>query len=47
MTEALQDAAVLWAGLHGIVSLRWNKPGYPWPPAETLIDRLLERFHLL
>jgi AcrR family transcriptional regulator len=31
----------LWAGLHGIVSLRLSKPGFPWPPVEQLVDRLL------
>jgi AcrR family transcriptional regulator len=31
----------LWTGLHGIVSLRLSKPGFPWPPVEELVDRLL------
>ena len=34
--KVMQDAVILWAGLHGIVSLRWSKPGVPWPPVEAL-----------
>jgi len=45
--DVMQDAVVLWAGLHGIVSLRWSKPGFPWPPVETLADRLLQALNLL
>src|SRR6516225_1345282 len=36
--DVMRDAVVLWAGLHGIVSLPWSKPGFPWPPVETLAD---------
>jgi hypothetical protein len=31
----------LWTGLHGIVSPRLSKPGFPWPPLEGLADRPL------
>jgi AcrR family transcriptional regulator len=34
---------LIWAGLHGLVSLRINKPSFPWPPLETLLDALLMR----
>jgi AcrR family transcriptional regulator len=34
-------ATSLWAGLHGIVDLRVGKPGFPWPPVEDLVDRML------
>ncbi|MCV7175973.1 TetR/AcrR family transcriptional regulator [Mycolicibacterium sphagni] len=34
---------LIWAGLHGLVSLRINKPSFPWPPIETLLDALLMR----
>jgi AcrR family transcriptional regulator len=34
---------LIWAGLHGLVSLRINKPSFPWPPLETLLDALLTR----
>lgn len=26
------------AGLHGLVSLRINKPSFPWPGIEELVD---------
>ncbi len=35
--------ALLWAGLHGLVSLRINKPSFPWPPVEQLVDGSLRR----
>jgi AcrR family transcriptional regulator len=34
---------LVWAGLHGLVSLRLNKPSFPWPPIEHLIDAHLAR----
>jgi AcrR family transcriptional regulator len=33
-------ALLLWSGLHGIVSLRINKPAVPWPPAIELAEQL-------
>jgi AcrR family transcriptional regulator len=32
-----------WAGLHGLVSLRINKPSFPWPQIERLVDGHLRR----
>jgi AcrR family transcriptional regulator len=46
-SEVFRETVVLWAELHGVVSLRWSKPGFPWPPAETMVDRLLEALNLL
>jgi AcrR family transcriptional regulator len=34
---------LIWAGLHGLVSLRINKPSFPWPPIEHLVDGHLRR----
>jgi AcrR family transcriptional regulator len=34
-------ATAVWVGLHGIVSLRLGKPGFPWPPVQTMIDTML------
>lgn len=31
----------LWAGLHGLVTLRRDRPSFPWPPMEGLLDTLL------
>ena len=43
--EAFRTAQFIWQQLHGIVSLRISRPGFPWPPlAETVtevVDRLL------
>jgi AcrR family transcriptional regulator len=43
--EAFRTAQMIWQQLHGIVSLRISRPGFPWPPlAETVteaVDRLL------
>jgi AcrR family transcriptional regulator len=40
-SQGVETAVLLWVALHGIVSLRWSKPGFPWPPVEELIDALL------
>lgn len=32
-----------WTVLHGVVSLRTGKPGYPWPPLERHLDLALGR----
>ncbi|MFB7946997.1 TetR/AcrR family transcriptional regulator [Kitasatospora phosalacinea] len=32
----------LWAALHGLVTLRRDRPGFPWPPVEVLVDALLD-----
>jgi AcrR family transcriptional regulator len=38
-TANTEEAAVLvWAGLHGLVSLRMSKPSFPWRPIEKLVD---------
>ncbi len=34
---------LIWAVLHGPDSLRINKPSFPWPPIEHLIDGHLRR----
>jgi AcrR family transcriptional regulator len=34
---------LIWAELHGLVSLRINKPSFPWPPIEHLVDAYLRR----
>jgi AcrR family transcriptional regulator len=31
-------AVCVWAALHGMVTLRTTRPGFPWPPADDLID---------
>jgi AcrR family transcriptional regulator len=39
--DAFGVTTALWTGLHGVVSLRLSKPGFPWPPLEELVERLL------
>ena len=34
-------ATLVWAALHGIVSLRLTVPMFPWPPVEELVDAVL------
>lgn len=37
-------SASLWAWLHGLVVLRANRPTFPWPPAEHMLDTLVSQF---
>jgi AcrR family transcriptional regulator len=34
-------ALAAWTGVHGVVSLRTGKPGYPWPPLADHVDAVL------
>jgi AcrR family transcriptional regulator len=33
-------ALLLWSGLHGVISLRINKPALDWPPATALAEQI-------
>jgi hypothetical protein len=33
----------LWSSLHGIVSLRLNRPRFPWPSLAQLVDVTVRR----
>ncbi|MFJ4650787.1 TetR/AcrR family transcriptional regulator [Nocardia sp. NPDC088792] len=35
-------ASCLWAALHGLITLRQDRPSFPWPPLETLIRTLVD-----
>jgi AcrR family transcriptional regulator len=40
--DAFAMATNVWVALHGIVSLRTNRPeSFPWPPVESLIDAVI------
>jgi AcrR family transcriptional regulator len=39
--SAISVASLLWAGVHGLVSLRIAKPHFPWPPLEDHINQLI------
>lgn len=36
-------AVSVWSSLHGIVSLRLNRPRFPWPPLDQLVDASVRR----
>ena len=36
-------ATLLWATLHGLVSLRISRPDFPWPPLEEEVTTAVER----
>jgi hypothetical protein len=33
-------ALLLWSGLHGVISLRINKPTLDWPPTTELAEQI-------
>jgi AcrR family transcriptional regulator len=40
--DAVQAAICLWAGLHGLVTLRRDRPSFPWPDLDELIGTLID-----
>jgi AcrR family transcriptional regulator len=41
--DAVSSTVCLWATLHGLVTLRRDRPSFPWPDRDTLIDDALDR----
>lgn len=41
--DPLQLALLLWAALHGIVSLRVRRPRFPWPSTDGMVDETVRR----
>lgn len=39
--DTAQVTICLWAGLHGLVTLRRDRPSFPWPDLDELIDTLI------
>jgi len=37
-------AASLWAWLHGVVVLRADRPAFPWPPIDDMLDTIVAQF---
>jgi AcrR family transcriptional regulator len=37
-----QAVVLLWATLHGLVTLRVTRPSFPWPPIEQLVDQAVD-----
>lgn len=42
LLEPLEAAMAVWVGLHGYVGLRIATPDFPWPPADALLDALVQ-----
>jgi AcrR family transcriptional regulator len=36
-------ASTLWACLHGVITLRADRPAFPWPPLADMISRLVDQ----
>jgi AcrR family transcriptional regulator len=42
--DAQAATASLWAWLHGVVVLRADRPAFPWPPLEVMLDTMVGQF---
>lgn len=40
-TDPTATAACLWAGMHGLITLRQDRPSFAWPDLDVLVDTLL------
>ena len=36
--------ASLWAWLHGVIVLRADRPAFPWPPVDDMLDTMIAHF---
>jgi Tetracyclin repressor-like, C-terminal domain len=36
--------ASLWAWLHGVIVLRADRPAFPWPPIDDMLDTIVAQF---
>jgi AcrR family transcriptional regulator len=43
-SDAGEVAVCVWTFLHGLVTLRTNRPSFPWPQTEALIARTVEAY---
>jgi len=43
-TDPRAAAASLWAWLHGIVVLRADRPAFPWPALDSMLDTMVAQF---
>jgi AcrR family transcriptional regulator len=44
VSDADEVAVCLWVFLHGLVTLRVNRPSFPWPHIDHLIDRTVTAY---
>lgn len=40
--DAARDATAIWVALHGFATLRSSAPGFPWPDANAMLDRIVD-----
>lgn len=45
--DPVEDATMLWLGLHGYAVLSASVPYFPWPEADAILDNLLRRLALI
>jgi AcrR family transcriptional regulator len=41
--DPVRVATILWAAMHGIVLLRIDRPHFPWPPLDEMLDETVKR----
>ena len=41
--EPFRLATLAWAAVHGTVCLRIDRPNFPWPPLDEMVDDLIQR----
>jgi AcrR family transcriptional regulator len=43
-TDSRAATASLWAWLHGVIVLRADRPAFPWPPLDDMLDTIVTQF---
>ncbi|MGH7639765.1 MAG: WHG domain-containing protein [Candidatus Dormibacteria bacterium] len=41
--DPVLPTALLWASLHGLVSLLADRPAFPWPPVDQMLTRMVQQ----
>lgn len=41
--DPVRVATMMWAAVHGIVSLRLDRPHFPWPPLDDMVNETVRR----
>ncbi len=42
-TDPFLAASTLWACLHGVITLRADRPAFPWPPLANMVSSLVDQ----
>jgi AcrR family transcriptional regulator len=40
-TDPQLDSTAIWTALHGLATLQSNLPGFPWPPRDAVLSRII------